>query len=70
MELVLKEDNMERPVKPPLGVIPKKIWKEQRLRELRDAVGRYLEANQIVPIEWIEEYNQLLDDIRKESIVH
>lgn len=69
MELVLKEDNMERPVKPPLGVIPKKIWKKQRLEELRGAVERYLEANQRIPIEWIEEYNQLLDDIRKESIV-
>jgi len=65
MELVLKEDNMERPVKPPLGIIPKDMWKKQRLRELRDAVDRYLEANQRVPIEWIEEYNELLEDIRK-----
>jgi hypothetical protein len=65
MELVLKEDNMERPVKPPLGIIPKNIWKKQRLGELRDAVERYLEANQRVPIEWIEEYNELLEDIRK-----
>ena len=47
-ELVLKEDNMERPVKPPLGIIPKKIWKEQRLGDLRDAIDRYLEANQRV----------------------
>ena len=66
MELVLKEDNMERPVKLPLGIIPKKIWKEQRLGELRGAIDRYLEANQRVPIEWIEEYNELLEDIRKE----
>jgi len=57
---------MERLVKPPLGIIPKKIWKEQRLGDLRDAVERYLEANQRVPIEWIKEYNELLEDIRKE----
>ena len=64
-ELVLKEDNMERPVKPPLGIIPKKIWKEQRLGDLRDAIDRYLEANQRVPVEWIEEYNELLVDVIK-----
>ena len=57
---------MERPVKLPLGVIPKNMWKKQRLKELRDVVDRYLEANQRVPIEWIEEYNELLEDIRKE----
>lgn len=67
MNKILQGGNlMERLVKSPLGIIPKNIWKKQRLRELRDAVERYLEANQIVPIEWIEEYNQLLDDIRNE----
>lgn len=39
--------------------------KKQRLGELRDAIDRYLEANQRVPVEWIEEYNELLEDIRK-----
>lgn len=56
---------MERPVNPPLGIIPKKIWKEQRLGDLRDAIDRYLEANQRVPVEWIEEYNELLEDVIK-----
>ena len=56
---------MERLVKSPLGIIPKNIWKKQRLGELRGAVERYLEANQRIPIEWIEEYNELLEDIRK-----
>ena len=41
-------------------------WKKQRLKELRDAIYRYLKAHQRVPIEWIEEYNELLEDIRKE----
>lgn len=66
MNKILQGENfMERPVNPPLGIIPKSIWKEQRLRELRDVIDRYLEANQRVPIEWIEEYNELLEDIRK-----
>ena len=68
MNKILQGGNlMERLVKSPLGIIPKNIWKKQRLGELRGAVERYLEANQRIPIEWIEEYNQLLDDIQKES---
>ena len=66
MNKILQGGNlMERLVESPLGIIPKNIWKKQRLGELRGAVERYLEANQKVPIEWIEEYNELLDDIRK-----
>ena len=66
MDKILQGGNfMERPVNPPLGIIPKNLWKKQRLRELRDVIDKYLEANQRVPIEWIEEYNELLEDIRK-----
>ena len=66
MNKILQGGNlMEKSVESPLGVIPKKIWKKQRLGELRGAVERYLEANQRIPIEWIEEYNELLEGIRK-----
>lgn len=66
MNKILQGGNfMERPVNPPLGIIPKNLWKKQRLKELRDVIVRYLEANQRVPIEWIEEYNELLEDIQK-----
>ncbi len=66
MNKILQGGNfMERPVESPLGIIPKNMWKKQRLKELRDTIDRYLEANQRVPIEWIEEYNELLEDIRK-----
>ena len=56
---------MNRPVKPPLGIIPKNIWKQQRMEDIREAVDRYLDANLRVPIEWIEEYNELLEDVIK-----
>ncbi len=66
MNKILQGGNlMGRLVKSPLGIIPKNVWKKQRLGELRGAVERYLEANQRIPIEWIEEYNELLEDIRK-----
>lgn len=59
---------MDRAIKPPLGIVPKFIWKEQRLMKLREAIDRYLDANQRVPIEWIEEYNELLEDILKGEV--
>jgi hypothetical protein len=32
--------------KPPLGVMPKKIWIETRIDELRLAISRYLEVSE------------------------
>lgn len=46
--------------KPPLGVMPKKIWELQRISDLKDAIDRYANAQINIPIEWIEEYNDLV----------
>ncbi|WP_315307267.1 hypothetical protein [Enterococcus devriesei] len=43
--------------KPPIGIIPKELWIEQRKLELKAAIKRYFEADFKVPIEWIEELN-------------
>ena len=43
--------------KPPLGIIPKHLWIEQRKSELKAAIKRYFEADYPVPLEWIEELN-------------
>ena len=47
--------------KPPLGVMPKYIWDKKRLSELCEAVSRYWEVGEPIPIEWIEEYNELVE---------
>lgn len=47
--------------KPPLGVMPRDIWDRKRQEELADAMLRYLEAGMKVPLEWIEEYNEISD---------
>ena len=55
--------------KPPIGIIPRKLFKEDlddliatikrdRLEELVNAIGRRLEDEAPIPIEWIEEYNE------------
>jgi hypothetical protein len=46
--------------RPPLGIMPRYIWNEKRLEDLRDAIYRYISAVRPVPAEWIEEYNELL----------
>lgn len=45
--------------KPPLGIIPEWAWKEQRHKELNDAIHRYIDAGVGVPINWIAEHYAL-----------
>ena len=43
--------------KPPLGLMPEWRHKELRLQEIREAIKRYLDANEPIPVNWIaEEY--------------
>ena len=46
--------------KPPLGIIPEKLWKEQRLEDINNAIKRYIDANVTIQRQWIEERNKLL----------
>jgi len=53
--------------KPPLGIKPKIFHDEQRLQDLANAInGRVCEAYEI-PLEWIEEYNQLVETLHPEN---
>lgn len=49
--------------KPPLGITPKYVKNLERRQEILDAVSRYVEANMQIPIEWVEEYNELIKNI-------
>jgi phage gp29-like protein len=48
---------------PPLGVMPKWLWLEQvnndRLEALNAAIMRCLDKGVKIPLEWVEEYNEL-----------
>jgi hypothetical protein len=50
-------------VKPPIGIQPKYIWKSKRIVDLSFAIERYRVANLPIPIEWVEEYNELLREV-------
>ncbi len=53
-----------RNVKPPLGLMPKLFWDNERIADITNAVNRYMQEQQEIPIEWIEEYNNL---VKKQS---
>jgi hypothetical protein len=54
-------NKLRNPVsKPPIGVMPRYLWNEQRLNDLVTATEEYREANFDVPQEWIEETYDLL----------
>jgi hypothetical protein len=44
------------------------IWLTKRWGDLGMAIMRYIDDGQVVPIEWVLEYNQLDKEIRRESV--
>jgi len=58
--------------RPPLGLIPKKFYEEQikvqRFQDVCDAIKRYWDANLKIPVEWIEEHNELVDFMNQNEI--
>ena len=53
-------DNIIKNNKPPIGLKPRFIIDEERAKEVKSAIIRYLEAQIFLPIEWVEEYNELI----------
>ena len=49
-------------VKPPIGVVPEKIWKSLRLVEITEAIRRYVDAKMYMPAEWDAEVHKLLSE--------
>lgn len=56
-------------IRPPLGLIPKKFHYErvkvERFNEVCGAIARYYDAGMKINIEWIEEYNELVECVGK-----
>lgn len=53
----------EPKVKHPLGVIPNRIWKFQRMGEIGYAIMNRIDAQLDVPFEWVTEYNALQKEL-------
>lgn len=51
--------------KPPLGVMPRKIWDRKRQDQLAEAITRYSEAGYKIPKEWLDEYNEISERLKE-----
>ena len=60
----MKKDKEKRP---PLGLTPRHIVEKARLADVKNAIARYLLENKEAPIEWLEEYNDLVKSIYERS---
>lgn len=49
--------------KPPIGIMPLLLWKEERFHKLKSVLQEHIDRNHPVKPEWIAEYNQLLEDL-------
>lgn len=54
--------------KPPIGLMPKSIHLEKRFYEVCGAITRYYSVGGKIPIEWVEEYNELLEKVDNDKI--
>lgn len=45
--------------KPPLGIMPRNIWEEQRVDDILEAMKRYSLEEVPIPNEWVEELKEL-----------
>lgn len=52
-------------IKPPIGLSSRRLWLEDRFKEVSDAINRYKDAGMIVPTEWYEEFFQLTEVLEK-----
>lgn len=52
-------------IKPPIGVVPRYLNDEKRMRELCIAISKYASNWLVVNPEWVEEYNDLVRSLKE-----
>lgn len=55
----------EKLTRPPLGLVPKFVRQGERYLEICEAIARYTDTGNEIPMEWIEEYNELCLALKK-----
>jgi hypothetical protein len=53
--------------KPPLGLLPRLIWIDKRQTDILNAMNRYILADMLIPVKWVEEYNLLIKELNDEN---
>lgn len=55
--------------RPPLGVYPRFLHDEKRMEHIAEAIERFTAVGKAVPLEWIEEYDELAERVQKRKVV-
>jgi hypothetical protein len=53
--------------KPPIGLMPRKLWLERRLADVFAAIDRYMAAGVRVQPEWCDERDQLTLELERDG---
>jgi hypothetical protein len=51
--------------KPPEGIIPRHLWIENRLADIENAIQRRIETTHIIPVDWVQERNDLMQLLKE-----
>jgi hypothetical protein len=59
------EESVKEHIKPPIGLTPRNIVREQRIDEIMQAINRYHEKNRRIPNKWLAELADLQEETNK-----
>lgn len=51
--------------RPPIGLLPEKIWKIYRMEDLKVAIQRYYDNDMEIPFKWQDEYMKLEKEVKE-----
>lgn len=60
--------NNKKIKKPILGIVPAKLFYEERMVSLLNAINRHIDADKQIPVEYVYEYNTLSSLVEKNNI--
>lgn len=49
----------------PIGLKPREIWIKERIKEIDLAIDRYTENTETIPCKWVQERNELIEELKK-----
>lgn len=55
--------------KPPIGLTPKYVRDELRKTDITNAIERFVTARKPIPIAWVEEWNELMQEVKMDRVI-
>ena len=70
LKILFNGDNpyFQNAVKPPLGITPREIIDNERLKEIAAWIQRCIEAGENIPVAWMEELCEITNRMKQKSL--